>query len=616
MQTTRLFDRNRFVIYMSVICTLTLGIQAQAATKTWVGGTSDWGTGSNWSPIGVPTSSDDVVFPGSAIVVLGSAASVANLTVGAGANVSLTTNGTLTVTGTTTLGAGSEIDLDGTPTVSLQLDGPITFAQGNSSLDPTQIHSTTGVIGTMKTVKLGTTATVSMAGMLHTWFGEGINTWITRPTGLLLTDARFNDDITIDCQTNFNPGDKNVWLGKEAVIMRSQNNNQNQYFITFTSSTTATGMVIKDLDYWKTGGTWTGGNFEWQVGCDKVAAVRIDVNYARELDGFTTPSWNGPTEAEPFRGVGVRTVNLVHPENQATNSYRFYWVVQPIGLDQDNGPGFPDYVAPANDICYEVEFHPGYIQGSPKSVYSARYSDNFEQAGVGGGNWYSDGSDSTATGGSGRVFVKQCPATGFGDITIGTGTDPVPVELISFSARHIDDAVRLTWETATELNNYGFAVERSTDAENWEVVAFVPGSGTSFSPKRYEHADALGDDLARLPQLAYRLRQIDRDGTTDFSNIVFVKLGELPADVELYAAYPNPFNPATTISFAIRQPANVTLKVYNTFGQEVATLLRGSAMDAGLHTVAFSGDRLPSGVYMAVLEADGALQQQKLVLNK
>lgn len=612
MQALGLFDRKHFAAYLFILCTLTSGIQANAATKTWVGPGSDWGTAGNWSPSGVPTAVDGVVFNTNATVTLASATIVASLTLGSGVDVGLTTTGTLTVSGATTLGAGAEINLDGTAVTSLQLNGLVSFAAGNSTLDPTQIHSTTSPV---KIVNLGSSATVSMTGMLNAWFGEGINTWITRSTGLLLTDVRFNDDITIDCE--FNPGAFNVWLGKEAAILRGSYQNQTQKYISFSITTGATGMVIKDVAYWKTGNVYNSGIgfFEWEVGTEKVAAIRVDVNHARELDGLTTPSWSGPTEALPFRGVGIRTVKLEHPANQATKRYGYYWVVQPIGLDQDNGPGFPNYVAPANDICYEIEFHPGYIQGSPQAVMAARYSENFEEAGLGQG-WYSDGSSNTPVSGSGRVFVVQCPAVGFGDITIGTGTDPVPVELTSFSARYMDNEVRLTWQTASELNNYGFAVERSADAESWEEVAFVPGSGTSFSPKSYEHTDALDEAFARLPQLAYRLRQIDRDGTTDYSNIVFVKTGELPTDVELYAAYPNPFNPVTTISFAIKQPAQVTLKVYNTFGQEVATLLDGSAMDAGLHTVGFNGDQLPSGVYMAVLEADGALQQQKIVLNK
>jgi hypothetical protein len=177
----------------------------------------------------------------------------------------------------------------------------------------------------------------------------------------------------------------------------------------------------------------------------------------------------------------------------------------------------------------------------------------------------------------------------------------MPVELTSFSARYIDRSVRLSWNTATELNNFGFAVERSQDSRNWEEVGFVQGFGTSLSPKSYAYTDYLKDEAAFAPQLAYRLRQMDRDGTTDYSNIVYVK---------------NPFNPATTISFTMQESANVNLKVYNTFGQEVATLLSNTAMDAGLHTVPFNGDQLPSGVYLAVLEANGARQQQKLVLNK
>ena len=144
----------------------------------------------------------------------------------------------------------------------------------------------------------------------------------------------------------------------------------------------------------------------------------------------------------------------------------------------------------------------------------------------------------------------------------------------------------------------------------------MPGHGNSSSPKSYEHMDVLEGEALRAPKLAYRLRQMDRDGTTEYSNIVFVNTGELPEGIQLYAAYPNPFNPATTISFALGAPANVTLKVYNTLGQVVATLLAGSAMDAGLHTVSFDGAALPSGMYMAVLESGGTVRQQKLVLGK
>jgi hypothetical protein len=278
-----------------------------------------------------------------------------------------------------------------------------------------------------------------------------------------------------------------------------------------------------------------------------------------------------------------------------------YWPVQGHGISE---PVYFDGT---------MSLHNNYRSGSP-TVYSARYTPTYETAGA-AGFWDLTGTQMGNTQGNNRL-VPFAGFPGFGDYNIGTGTAPLPVELISFSARMMDNAVRLNWETATELNNFGFAIERSRDGENWEEVGFVPGAGTSSSPKSYVHEDFLTDELLRLSQIAYRLRQMDRDGTTDYSSIVFVKTGQMPSGIELYAAYPNPFNPATTISFAISEPANVSLKVYNTLGQVVATLLAGSAMDAGQHTVPFNGDQLPSGIYMAVLEANGVQQHQKLVLNK
>ena len=88
-----------------------------------------------------------------------------------------------------------------------------------------------------------------------------------------------------------------------------------------------------------------------------------------------------------------------------------------------------------------------------------------------------------------------------------------------------------------------------------------------------------------------------------------------PLSIEMYQAYPNPFNPSTTLSFSLQETVHVTLKVYNTFGQEVATVVN-KAMDAGYHSVEFRGSELPSGMYIAVLEAAGNVQQQKLVLNQ
>jgi hypothetical protein len=77
----------------------------------------------------------------------------------------------------------------------------------------------------------------------------------------------------------------------------------------------------------------------------------------------------------------------------------------------------------------------------------------------------------------------------------------------------------------------------------------------------------------------------------------------LPAEFEIAQNYPNPFNPTTTISFSLPEDATVTLKVYNTLGQEVATLIDNEVMDIGEQKVKFDAGNLASGVYFYRLKA-------------
>ncbi|QOJ27553.1 MAG: T9SS type A sorting domain-containing protein [Ignavibacteriales bacterium] len=80
--------------------------------------------------------------------------------------------------------------------------------------------------------------------------------------------------------------------------------------------------------------------------------------------------------------------------------------------------------------------------------------------------------------------------------------------------------------------------------------------------------------------------------------------------------YPNPFNPSTAISFALPQASEVTLKIYNTLGQEVAVLINGEMMEAGVHTKAFDAGKLTSGVYIYKLSAGKFSAAHKMILNK
>ena len=151
---------------------------------------------------------------------------------------------------------------------------------------------------------------------------------------------------------------------------------------------------------------------------------------------------------------------------------------------------------------------------------------------------------------NGHVFHKVDDAA-HGLVKFVPFSAQIPVELTSFTANVINKTVRLNWITATELNNSGFEIERmsiltSQVSNSWEKIGFVTGNGTSTEVSTYSFVDnhpAQGKNY-------YRLKQIDFDGSFEYSNIIEVDF-ILPIEFSLEQNYPNPFNPITTIKYSI-----------------------------------------------------------------
>jgi hypothetical protein len=192
------------------------------------------------------------------------------------------------------------------------------------------------------------------------------------------------------------------------------------------------------------------------------------------------------------------------------------------------------------------------------------------------------------------------------------GADPLPVELTSFYAilQH-DNRIILKWRTATELNNFGFDVEKSPDKISWGKIGFVAGFGTSNSPKQYEF---------QIPVLIFdknyfRLKQIDADGKYKYSPVIEMDFYN-NISFQLFQNYPNPFNPSTTINFSTPESGIASLVVYNTLGEEVDNIFKEKYLEPGSYNLTYNAGKLSGGVYLYLLTINNKSLVNKMILVK
>ncbi len=186
----------------------------------------------------------------------------------------------------------------------------------------------------------------------------------------------------------------------------------------------------------------------------------------------------------------------------------------------------------------------------------------------------------------------------------------LPVELSYFTGIASQVGVELVWHTNTEINNYGFVIERSINGKGWINIGFVNGNGNSNSPKNYSFVDS----EPTSGKIKYRLKQIDLDGKFEISHALEINI-EVPVSFALNQNYPNPFNPATTISYQLPLDSKVSLTVYDALGIQVTKLV-DEVKRAGSYKTTFDGSLLASGIYFYQLKADNYIATKKFVLIK
>ncbi len=206
------------------------------------------------------------------------------------------------------------------------------------------------------------------------------------------------------------------------------------------------------------------------------------------------------------------------------------------------------------------------------------------------------------------------PAEG---IAIWDGASPsLPVELSSFSAIADARSVVLDWQTQSEMNNAGFGIEHrqisksSISAENWQEIEFLQGKGSTLEVQNYSY------ELSELlpGRHGFRLRQVDFDGSSEYSTVVEVSV-DVPGKIFLSKAYPNPFGEVTNFSLAVSVEQHVRVDVFDLTGRIVATVFEGVLAGGLSHQMQFEAGRLKSGFYIVRAHGETFIAIQKVVLS-
>jgi hypothetical protein len=186
----------------------------------------------------------------------------------------------------------------------------------------------------------------------------------------------------------------------------------------------------------------------------------------------------------------------------------------------------------------------------------------------------------------------------------------VPVELSSFEIYSKNNRIYLYWSTSTETNNHGFEIERKNN-DTWRTIAFISGHGTTSETNNYSYSDNLSD-LIEVSSVWYRLKQVDYDGSFEYSKEIEVTFA---SDYSLAQNYPNPFNPTTTINYSLPAQGKVRLIVYDALGREVRKLV-DEEKTAGTYNIEFNAEGLASGMYFYRLSAGEMVISKKMILLK
>jgi hypothetical protein len=242
---------------------------------------------------------------------------------------------------------------------------------------------------------------------------------------------------------------------------------------------------------------------------------------------------------------------------------------------------------------------------------------HYSYLGTSRGNFTSTACANDATGIPGGAYkaLTGITSTGFGHYAVGSPSNntsqALPIDLISLTADPIDNAyIRVNWATASEQDNKGFEVERSTDGSNFTNIGWVAGNGTSDEQHNYLY----NDQTVKPDQTYYyRLNQVNNDGTGKLTYIVSAEITDGPG-VTVSEWIPNPTSGSARLVVSTTEAQPVHVKIYDIIGKLVIDSENQVAF--GTNTFDFDLSALTDGTYAANIQIGNNVYSKKVVLVK
>ncbi len=611
-------------------CTIDYGTSATALT--WNGSSStSFTTSTNWGSCTSPSCTVDVTIPSTApnMPVLTADANVKNITINSGAFFTINPGVTLTVCG----------NLVNNGTIYCYPNSTIQFTHASASHNMTGNLSGTSALGNLIVNKAGGSVTLNNAMDLQGSFTTSNGTSIFNSNNQNIKIAgNFSNNNGSTTFTNttssviefngtsaqtYNQGSSTLSLNSVTI------NNASSTGVTLNSpmsaggtltmtsgllNTTATNLLTLRNGAASSVGSATSTSYvNGPMAIQKSTAgssvlnfpvgkspdcrpVALTVNHANTtLYNYTTESFN----------ASAQNLNWVKPATIDTVSGVHYW-----DITRTNGAGTN---VPSTDLSgnQTVELY----FGTNDFVYSGSRTTVVKNTSTAATTWVDIGgtggpaTSGTPVGGSVTSTSSPTAFTSFSRFTLGsklTGLNPLPVELLNFSGEVVDNGNMLFWQTASELNNNYFDLERSADGVNFYKISQIAGSGTTNNTVSYYFLDK--EPLVGLSY--YRLKQVDFNGDFEYSNVITIT--KESDKVLVSSPIPNPAINNVRYDIVTPKMGTLLIQVLDINGKVVLNSLVG--LDEGASKINVNTDVLAVGVYsIKVSFNDQLIQVNKLV---